>query len=109
MTHEALHERRPLRASHRHPVARGVNHVRHLCKRLRARFPDARVLVLRPAAGADADPAGQRMKGEGADAVEPTLTAAVAEVSRLLLSGRVRPAAEPAGQLDHAREAATLA
>jgi hypothetical protein len=87
----------------------GVNHVRHLCKRLRARFPDARVLVLRPGAGADTGPAGQRMKGEGADAVEPTLTAAVAEVNRLLLPGRVRPAAEPSAQLGHAREAATLA
>ncbi|HZP42053.1 MAG TPA: AI-2E family transporter, partial [Candidatus Binatia bacterium] len=63
----------------------GVNHLRYLCKRIRARTPDLKILVVRPGVR-DTDPLVQRLTEVGADAVVGTLAAARDAVARLLLS-----------------------
>jgi hypothetical protein len=75
----------------------GLTHARHLCKRVRARCPDLRIVVGRWGAGEEQDDEAPQLAGAGADRVATS----VAETSRqltelgLLAPGALSPECAP--------------
>jgi predicted PurR-regulated permease PerM len=68
----------------------GLAHARYACKRLRARFPGLRIVVVRPGAGGG-DQAAARLREAGADEVVGTLVEARDRITALLQAALVRP------------------
>jgi len=83
----------------------GLTQARYLCKRLRTRFPEVRIVVVRPGVPSDTDKGGQRLIEAGADKVALSVTEARTQATQLLLPALVRPvesdrpveAVQPAG------------
>ncbi|HEV8714377.1 MAG TPA: AI-2E family transporter [Candidatus Binatia bacterium] len=69
----------------------GLTRIRYLCKRLRARFPELRIVVVRPGIEAGTDKNIQRLTEEGADRVATSLTDARTQITQLLLPALIRP------------------
>jgi hypothetical protein len=70
----------------------GLSHARYTCKRLRGQFPTLRILVVRPGAGGENDPAAARLREDGADEVAGTLVDARDRIA-VLLQAALLPAA----------------
>ncbi len=68
----------------------GFTQARYLCKRLRTRFPEVRIVVVRPGIPADTDKSSQRLTEAGADTVATSLTEARTQATQLLLPALVR-------------------
>ena len=69
----------------------GLAQACYLCKRLRTRFPEARIIVVRPGAPSDTDKSSQRLTAAGADKVALSLTEARDQAAQLLLPALIRP------------------
>lgn len=73
----------------------GLTQARYLCKRLRMRFPDVRILVVRPGLKDDRDFDKQtvikRLLESGADKVAISITEARTQISQFLPPALVRP------------------
>ena len=75
----------------------GLNHTRHLCKRLRARFPDLKLVVGRWGLHDERDQEEPQLVDAGADRVATTLLATRQQIAELsLLSSRPRSEEPPA-------------
>jgi predicted PurR-regulated permease PerM len=62
----------------------GLAHTRYLAKRIRQRFPDARIAILRP--GSDAAPPGQEAPVESADRITTRFATLCADLPYLLVA-----------------------
>jgi predicted PurR-regulated permease PerM len=69
----------------------GLTQARYLCKRLRTRFPEVRIVMVRPSVAADTDESSQRLIEAGANTVATSLTEARTQATQLLLPALVRP------------------
>ena len=69
----------------------GLTQARSLCKRLRTRFPEVRIVLVRPGVTADTDESSQRLTEAGATTVATSLTEARTQATQLLLPALVRP------------------
>jgi hypothetical protein len=69
----------------------GLTQARYLCKRLRTRFPEVRIVMVRPGIAADTDESSQRLIEAGANTVATSLTEARTQATQLLLPALVRP------------------
>jgi predicted PurR-regulated permease PerM len=68
----------------------GLTQARYLCKRLRTRFPEVRIVVVRPGVPVDTDKSSQRLTEAGANTVATSLTEARTQATQLLLPALVR-------------------
>jgi hypothetical protein len=75
----------------------GVSQARYLCKRLRAQFPEAQIVVVRPGIPADADKSSQRLLEAGATTVATSVTEARTQAAKLLLPALIRPVESDSG------------
>ncbi len=69
----------------------GFSQTRYLCKRVRAQFPEVRIVVMRPGVPADAEKSNQRLFEAGATAVVTSVTEARTQATQLLLPALIRP------------------
>jgi hypothetical protein len=79
----------------------GFSHARYLCKRLRVRFPELRILVIRPAQAADVEKVTRRLVENGANAVANNLGQACAMAANLLGPVLTAAANQSAADVDH--------
>ncbi len=68
----------------------GLTQTRDLCKRLRARFPALRIVVVRPGVQSDTDKSNQRLTEAGANTVATSLAEARTQALQLLLPALVQ-------------------
>jgi predicted PurR-regulated permease PerM len=86
----------------------GLAHSRYLCKRLRSRFPDVKIVVGRWGLKGNAEQNREQLRAAGADEVETTLTETRNRLRAWLPVLEDEPAQTPAGAAVTAREGVSV-